>query len=105
LNANAITKSRTEYDKFGIKDWVPTNENDDWATAGRQDYSVTANSEGFIPGSGIDPDRHQTSTLRFSTKARGKYISYRIANGQGRCEVGWVLAESSGTQREPRRAG
>lgn len=106
LNSNAITKSRTQYDTFGRGDWVTTNINDDWATPGRQDYSIVANDTGFVvDGEGIDPDQKQTSTLRFSTKARGKYISYRVANSQGCADVGWILVESSGTQREPRRGG
>jgi hypothetical protein len=105
LNVNPITKSRTEYDTFGRKDWEPTNENDDWGTYGRQDYSVVADDTGFDPGSGIDPDRKQASTLRFSTKARGRFVSYRIANSQGQCDVSNVLVESAGTQREPRRGG
>lgn len=106
LNQNAITKSRTQYDTLGRKDWVATNSNDDWDTPGRQDYSITADETGFlVDGDGIDPDQKQASTLRFSTKARGKYISYRIANNQGNADVGWILVESSGTQREPRRGG
>lgn len=105
LNSNAITKSRTRYDIFGKNDWVSTNVNDDWGNNGRQDYSITANTVGFDPGSGIDPDREQIGSLRFSTKARGKYISYRIENSQGRARLCWVLAESTGLQREPRRAG
>lgn len=106
LNSNAITKSRTEYDTFARKGWVATNVNNDWHTPGRQDYSITANDDGIIlEGDGIDPDRKQASTLRFSTKARGRYISYRVANNQGSADVGWILVESSGTQREPRRGG
>lgn len=105
LTENPITKSRTQYDRFGIPDWIPTNENDDWATPGRQDYSIFPDETGFDPMSGIDPDRKQTSTLRSSTKARGKYISYRVANNQGNADIGWILVESTGTQREPRRAG
>lgn len=106
LNVTPITKSRTEYDTFGRKNWTPTNENDDWGTPGRQDYSLTTDTTGFLLGAdGIDFDRQQAANLRFSTKARGKYISYRIANSQGRCDVCWIYAESSGTQREPRRAG
>lgn len=105
LNVTPITKSRTEYDTFARKDWDPTNINDDWETYGRQDYSILADDTGFDPGSGIDPDRKQASTLRFATKARGRYISYRIENNQGQADVTSLLVESSGTQREPRRAG
>lgn len=105
LNVNPITKSRIEYDTFARRDWVETNINDDWATPGRQDYSIVASETGFDPGSGIDPDRKQTSALRFSTKARSRYISYRITNSQGQADITSLMLESTGTQREPRRAG
>jgi hypothetical protein len=105
LHQTPITRNRLLYDNFGRKNYDPTNVHDDWARAGRQDYSIVADDIGFDPGSGVDPDRKQTSTLRFSTKSRGGHVSYRIANSQGQADVSAVLVESEGLQREPRRAG
>jgi hypothetical protein len=105
LSSNPVTKSRTEYYTFGRPDYSTSNDNDDWATPGREDYSMIADDVGFVPGSGIDFDQKQACTLRFSTKARGKYISYRIANSQGQADIQSCLLESSGTQRELRRGG
>jgi hypothetical protein len=107
LNVTPITKSPTVYDRFGKKDWDPTNANDDWDTPGRQDYSVVADDAGFEiqdAGAGIDPERTQNAVLRFSTKARARYVSYRIENSQGSCDVAGVLVESAGVPRTIRRA-
>lgn len=106
LNVTPITKSRTAYKNFLKKDWDTTNKNLDWDTPGREDYSIAVDDVGFDPTKfGIDFDRKQTSPLRFSTKCRGRYVSYRVANSQGQCDVAAVLVESTGTQWEPRRAG
>lgn len=105
LNSNPITKSRTEYYTFGRKNFDLTNANDDWDLPGREDYSMIIDDTGFDPGSGIDFDRKQNCTLRFATKARGRYVSYRIEGNGGQSDVLGVLMESTGTQREPRRAG
>lgn len=104
LNVTPIRKSRVEYDRFGKADWDPTNVNDDWETPGRQDYSIVADDTGVDPGTGIDPDRAQTSVLQFSTKLRGTTVSYRIANGQGAAAIEWLSLESSEAVRAPRRA-
>lgn len=107
LNLTPITKSRTEYDNFGKKNWVPTNVNDDWGAPGRQDYSMALGPPGVYLKGGIDLERKQRGRpLRFSTRCRGQYISYRIANSQGQCDVISVApVESAGSHREPRRAG
>lgn len=105
LNVTPITKSRTVYDRFAVKDWDPTNANGDWDTPGRQDYSIVADDAGIDPGAaGIDPERKQNTVLRFSTKARARYMSYRIENSQGSCDVSAVLVESAGVPRTIRRA-
>ncbi len=109
LTAAAVTKDPAKYDIAFKPDYVITNANGDFDAPGRQDYALDPTQgvypSGSIGGSnGIDGDKKQTSVLRFSTKARGRYISYRIANTQGACDMAGVLCESSGAQREIRRA-
>jgi hypothetical protein len=105
LTPTPITRSRTEYTGFAKADWDPTNANLDWDTPGREDYSITANDTGWIPGEtgGIDPERKQASVLKFSTKLRGTSVAYRITNGMGAAIINWVQLESSETVRAPRR--
>lgn len=103
-NINPITKSRTEYDRFGVPDWDPSNANDDWATPGRQDYSIVTSEEGILPGTqGLALLRKQNYVLRFSTKCRARYVSFRIENSQGSADVSGVLVESAGVPRQTRR--
>jgi hypothetical protein len=105
LHQTPITRDRLKYDRFAVKNWDPTNVNDDWATPGRQDYSILATDLGIDPGAGIDPDRSQSTPLKFATKCRGQYVSYRIANAQGAADVTSVMMESSAITRAPARAG
>jgi hypothetical protein len=105
LHQTPITKSRLVYDNFARANWDPTNANDDWDRAGRQDYSIIADDHGFEPGSGVDPDRKQTSSFRRSLKCRGQYLSFRIDNTQGQADVSSVTLESTSVQHQPMGAG
>lgn len=106
LTASAVTKDRTKYFRFGVADFVATNVNGDFATAGREDYSIAPGSTGIYPGTnGITPMTKQESTLRFSPTMRGRTLSLRIENAQGACDVVSVAPiESNSVGRTIRRA-
>lgn len=103
LTRNAITTNRLKYDIFGKNDFIADNRNDDYNARGRQDYS-TDMADGIYLGSGIDLEKKQRKILRFSVQTMGRWVSYRIESTQGACDVEGVLAESAGSQREPRKA-
>lgn len=105
LHDNPVTRSPVRYDVFGKDNWDPSNANNDFNTPGRQDYSVDWSSDFQLPPEGIDIQIKQHSPLRFSTKARGQYLSYRVENGAGRADVTAMLVESAGVSREPKRGG
>jgi hypothetical protein len=104
LNPTAITRNPLKYRNFGKVDFDPTNANDDFEAPGREDYSLDVSSTPCNLQAGIHLEIKQRDVLRFATKARGRYMSYRVENSQGKCEVSGVLAESTGAQREVRKA-
>lgn len=105
LNLNAITRNPAKYRNFAKADYVADNSNADFEGPGREDYSLDLTSVDFdLTDPGVELEIKQRETLRFSTKARGRYVSYRIENKQGKCEVGGLLVESAGAQRETRKA-
>jgi hypothetical protein len=105
LHASPITKSPVKYETFNQNDWNPSNVNNDFDTPGRQDYTLDWTSDFSLPDSGIDLETKQRTPLKFSTKARGQFLSYRVENAQGRADITRILLESEGVSREPRRGG
>ena len=106
LNTTPITRDPAKYRNFDRADFVPGNLNKDFEAPGRLDYSLDVTSVDFdLTEPGVELDIKQRDVLRFSTKARGRYMSYRVENTNGECEVSAALVESEGTQREPRKAG
>jgi hypothetical protein len=104
LNETAITKDRTKYMQWGKPDYDVSNANDDFHAPGREDFSVVP-GDGVLPGvNGISPALQQQSLLRFSTKARGRWIAYDVENTQGRCGINGVLVESAADSKTQRRA-
>lgn len=105
LTPEPITRNRLAYDQFAKADWDPTNVNDDWDSPARQDYSVAADDTGILlDGAGVDPDRKQYQCFPFALRTQAAYVSYRIANSQGLCDVLAVgPVESMGTNRQLRR--
>jgi hypothetical protein len=100
-----VSRSPVKYDRFGLNNWNPSNANNDFSTPGRQDYSVDWTSEFSLPAAGINVEQLQHTPLKVSTKARSRFVSYRIVNSQGRCDVTEELIESAGVGREPKRGG
>jgi len=99
--AAAVTRDRTKYDQHAKADWAPDNANDDHATPGREDYSVTLNDpDGLSLGAaGVDVDAHQTSTARVVLSNTGDWQQLEISNDQGRLELLRVTVEQQATER------
>lgn len=98
------SRDPAKYTTWGKPDFALDNVNGDWDAPGREDYSIPDGNY-FDASDGIDPDRKQNQIpLRFSLKSRGRFTSFRIANTRGQADVCGVLFESSGNQRELRRA-
>jgi hypothetical protein len=105
LNSTPITRNPAKYHLFSKADYVADNTNQDFEAPMRQDYSLDLTNTDFdLTDPGVQLEIKQNDTLRFSTKARGRWVSYRIENKQGVCETQALLAESTGTQRETRKA-
>jgi hypothetical protein len=105
LNGTPITRNPAKYLNFSKPDFVADNSNADFEAPGREDYSLDLTSIDFnLTEPGVELEMKQRDPLRFSTKARGRYMSYRVENHQGECEVGAIMVESAGTQREKRKA-
>ena len=104
LNLSPITRNPAKYRNFDKANYNPSNDNDDFEVPGREDYSLDLTSIDFDLQEGIELEIKQRDVLRFSTKARGQYMSYRVENAQGKCDISAVLVESVGAQREPRKA-
>jgi len=82
---DALGRSRTDYmTPFNQPPWDPTNVNDDFHTAGREDYSVVPGTGVFCGVNGITPDRHQDWRLKRRARVRGRYVQIRLENNLGR---------------------
>ena len=90
--AAGVTKSATRYYRFGLPEWVATNENDDHDTPGREDYSVLV--EGLVLGSGVECDRHQRAVEQFRVRAAGQTMQVKVVNAAGRALQHGVRVES-----------
>lgn len=101
LTATPVTKNPAKYDLFNKADYALDNSNNDFDAPGRQDYSVP---DGVFLQGGIPLDQKTESVIRLSTKVRGRWVSYKVTNTRGECDLLGVLTESTGTQRETRRA-
>lgn len=106
LTKNPVTRNNRKYfnSLLGRPDNSGDNQFGDANAPGRLDYSVSIDSTVYRDVA-FDPEKEQKHPLRISTKARGRWVSFRIANTQGSCTVEGELVESVGNQHEPRRAG
>lgn len=95
------TRSRTRYLVHGRTPWTNTNAGDDFATAGRGDYSVTTAAP-FIPKSGVNPNLLAEATERFEVRMMGRWCQLTVANVLGHLEVASLSVEASVAQREPK---
>lgn len=97
------TRSRTRYERpFNAAAWDSSNSHDDFATAGREDYSVVPGEAGLSLGSGVAMDLHQAWLWRLRLRGRGSSVQVRLVNTQGRVEVKRMEVE---TQDGRRRSG
>lgn len=93
-------KDRTKYRSFGKPRWNPLNSNDDHASARRQDYSVQLPV--MLGDNGIQLEREQEDTERFSIGLMGRYVQFKIENTQGYLAIRSLSTEAYEDQREPR---
>lgn len=94
------TKNRIVYDTFAKPRWNSENLNDDHATARRRDYSVGLPL--MLGANGVQIERQQESTERFTVDMLGKYCQFRIENTQGTIGIRSVVLEDFEDQRAPR---
>jgi len=100
-----ITKDRTKYLGFAIEDWTIANPGKNFRTPGREDYSVTldtdeVNGGSCLDDSGIELSKYQTWANKFLTNRRGSYYQVKITNIQGRIRVHSVGAEKTAGEQK-----
>jgi hypothetical protein len=98
-------RSRTAYERpFDRKPYVEGNENGDWDTPGRADYSVTLpveNWEGVV-----SPGRMQNLNLPLrATPVTGQAPQLRVVNAQGRLRIVAVRLAMGGGKRNEGGSG
>jgi hypothetical protein len=94
------SSDRTLYEVWGRAPWDPQNLADDHATPRRQDYSVGLPVR--IGYNGIQLEREQETTERFSVGMKGRYCQLRISNTQGFLGVRSIIFDGFEDQRAPR---
>lgn len=84
-----ITRDRLKYFQHNTTDWDPTNENDDYHTEGREDYSFAITDAGIELGlaDGVGFDAHQEFIHRVQIGDRGAWCQAEIENADGRLEL------------------
>jgi hypothetical protein len=92
-NANTLvsdrTKDRTKYESWGKARWNQQNLNDDHASARRKDYSVGLPL--MLGYNGVQLERQQESTERFTVDLYGRYCQFRIQNVMGTLGISSVI--------------
>jgi hypothetical protein len=103
-NAKALSQrgvaDRTKYEVWNKPDWNAENLNDDHATEYRQDYSVQLPV--MLGNNGIQIEREQEKTFRYTVRMKGRYFQVRISSVQGKLGVRSILLESYEDQRQTR---
>ena len=97
---SGLTRSRTRSMRFGVAPWVPTNANDDHGKAGREDYTV---APPFQTRSGLQPGRQQDLIERLPVRARGRFLTFTLANATGEAALCGVEVNGDETDRATRR--
>jgi hypothetical protein len=91
IGINPVTRSRVKYDT-GAPNFYLSNQNDDFEKSGREDYSIQM-QDACVLQDGIRIRRVWPWTMEFSLDAVGRYMSFRIANNGGVCQVRSVVFE------------
>ena len=82
------TRSRLVYDKPAhTPDWDPSNVNDDFATAHRQDYALILSTAGFKLGAGLQTGLHQQTAHRRRSNVRARAHQLVVTNSVGRLKL------------------
>jgi hypothetical protein len=103
LTAAAITRNRTKYFTWAMPDFVTSNVNGDFLAPKREDYTVSLADAPLTMGTGIVPGLKQESTERLPVALPGRWLSIRLTNAQGQCDVRAMSAVGL-PARETRRA-
>lgn len=100
-NLKALSKTetvdRTRYEVWNRPAWNVQNLNNDHATEFRQDYSVQLPV--MLGSDGIQIEREQQTTYRYTVRMKGRYLQLRLQSTQGFMGVGSIIVESYEDQR------
>jgi hypothetical protein len=98
--ATNLTKDRTKYYTFDKAPWDQTNDNLDWGTEGRQDYSIQLPAEGMLLGDEVFKlDQKQEIWEPFYINMMGAYAELEVSNTKGMLELRSVIFEDFEAQR------
>lgn len=103
LTSSAVTRSRTAYTTRRDA-WTPTNANDDFLTAKREDYSVVITASAPIQlGSGIQLGLHQDARFGYEINDTGPASAAVLAlvNTQGRVRLLGTALEADAETGKP----
>jgi hypothetical protein len=94
------TADRTKYEVWNKPAWNSENLGDDHAAEFRQDYSVQLP---VMPGyNGIQIERLQEKTYRYTVRMKGRYLQVRVQSSQGHLGIRTIMTESYEDQRAVR---
>lgn len=97
-----ITRNRKKYFLHGKKDFDPADPRNDPDQPDREDYSVKADEEFFIPESGLSVERMQESLERFKIRRQAEGVAIEITGSQGRLGTTRITVGQYETQRNSR---
>lgn len=98
VSARAV--DRTRYHLWGQPAYEPTNDNDDWDTARRDDYAVKLDVS--LGANGLKLDAAQSRLSAESTKSTDRWIAFRLVGTRGMLRLKALEAEAipAGSSRE-----
>jgi hypothetical protein len=94
------TADRTKYEVWNRPAWDRQNSNNDHATEFRQDYSVQLPV--VLGTNGIQIERQQETSYRYTARMKGRYLQLRIQSTQGHLGIRSIMVESYEDQRAVR---
>ena len=99
LNSEPITRSRTNYESQ-LPPYLLDNSRGDADAAYREDYGVEVGDSALLGDKGIRMQRAIPWTKQVALQAKGRFISFRITNSSGYCEVRKIVFGSSATRTQ-----
>jgi hypothetical protein len=94
------TADRTKYEVWNKPAWNSENLGDDHAAEFRQDYSVQLPV--MLGDNGIQIERLQEKTYRYTVRMKGRYLQVRVQSSQGHLGIRTIMTESYEDQRAVR---